>query len=112
MVEEGHEDAPTSELATFLEMEDFGDRMASPVRYVDALQKAGFQDLALLNRGEFYANSAQSELEFMTGAERQVLNDRFGADYVSACVRSWEVMVSVMKTGELCPHFLRGQRPI
>jgi phosphoethanolamine N-methyltransferase len=50
-------------------------------------------------------------LAWLTDPERAALSDGFGKDFIDHNVETWSAMVAVLKSGEHCPHHIRGQRP-
>jgi SAM-dependent methyltransferase len=106
-----HDDAPSPEMAAYIKLEALEFAMASPARYRDALAGAGFSEVGLRNRNDWYAEIAGGELAWLTGPERAALSDRFGQGFIDHGVETWSAMVAVLKSGEHCPHHIRGQRP-
>ncbi|MCY4608214.1 MAG: methyltransferase domain-containing protein [bacterium] len=106
-----HDDTPSPGMARYIELEGLDFSMASPDRYETALTGAGFVNVSLTNRNAWYRDVSRSELDFLTGAARTDLKDRYGVEFVDHQVETWKAMVAVLGTGEHCPHHLRGQRP-
>jgi phosphoethanolamine N-methyltransferase len=106
-----HDGSPSAEMATYIRLEALDFAMASPARYRDALARAGFTGIGLRNRNPWYTEIATAELAWLTGPERGALSDRFGKDFIAHSVATWEAMVTVLRSGEHCPHHIRGQRP-
>jgi phosphoethanolamine N-methyltransferase len=106
-----HDGEPSPEMADYIAAEalDFG--MASPERYRQALAAAGFVDVELRNRNEWYRDVARRELERLTGEDRQRFVDLLGEDEVAVQVRTWSAMVPVLESGEHCPHHFRARKP-
>lgn len=107
----GHEGAPSPEMAAYIAAEglDFG--MASAARYRDALQQAGFDDIFLVNRNDWYRKVARRELKAMQGTLYQDAVTRLGKDFVDHNIDIWTKMMVVLDTAEHCPHHLRGRKP-
>ncbi|WP_370269897.1 methyltransferase domain-containing protein [Nioella sp.] len=106
-----HDGAPSPEMAAYLKAEDLDFAMASPARYRQALEAAGFGNVGLLNRNPWYRDVAADELALLSGPERERLSDAHGADFISGQIETWTAMIEVLRTGEHCPHHLRGQKP-
>ena len=106
-----HDDTPRPGMARYIELEGLDFSMASPDRYEAALKGAGFANVSLANRNPWYRDVSQHELDFLTGAARTGLENRYGAEFIDHMVEVWKAMVAVLGTGEHCPHHLRGQRP-
>jgi SAM-dependent methyltransferase len=107
----GHDGAPTPQMAAYIKSEglDFG--MASPARYREALEAAGFLDIRIENRNAWYREEAQRELERMKGRWRRSAEAELGADFVQHNIRIWERMVPVLQSGEHCPTHLHARKP-
>lgn len=106
-----HDGEPSPEMAYYLKKEDLDFGMASPRRYRQALEDAGFLDLSLRNRNGWYLGCAREELARLLGPERSGFEALIGADQVVKMVEAWEAMLPVLETGEHCPHHLRGRKP-
>ena len=107
----GHDGPPSPEMNTYLAAEglDFG--MASPVRYEAALVDAGFVDVSLVSRHEWYLPVARHELAQMTGPWYRPAVERFGAEFVDHNIEIWTAMLVVLATGEHRPTHVRARRP-
>ena len=107
----GHDGEPSPEMARYIAEEalDFG--MASPRRYAAALEAAGFTDVRLTDRNQWYARVAREELARLQGSERPEFDAILGGEEVDNQIRTWQAMVVVLATGEHCPHHLRARKP-
>ena len=106
-----HDGEPSPEMAAYIAAEalDFG--MASPDRYRVALESAGFVDIELVNRNEWYREVARDELERLTSSEREHFEAVIGTDALNRQIVTWTAMVPVLESGEHCPHHIRARRP-
>ncbi len=106
-----HDGEPSPEMATYIAAEalDFG--MASPDRYRRALADAGFVDIELRNRNEWYRAVARDELERLRSIDRDRFVATVGADELDHQIATWLAMVPVLESGEHCPHHLRARKP-
>jgi phosphoethanolamine N-methyltransferase len=107
----GHDGAPSPQMAAYIKSEglDFG--MASPGRYRDALEAAGFTDIRIESRNAWYREEARRELERMKGPWRKGAEAELGADFVAHNIEIWERMVPVLESGEHCPTHLHARKP-
>lgn len=107
-----HDHEPSPEMAAYIAAEalDFG--MASPGRYRAALEAAGFADIELVNRNEWYREVARHELERLRGSERSRFEAVVGPDLLNRQIATWTAMVPVLESGEHCPHHIRARRPV
>lgn len=106
-----HDDAPSPEMAAYIAMEDLDFEMASPARYEKALADAGFRNIALTNRNAWYLALAREELASFSGAKRSDWEQAHGADLIASSIETWSAMITVLETGEHCPHHLLAQKP-
>ncbi len=106
-----HDGEPTPEMRAYLAAEDLDFGMASPDRYRRALADAGFVDVALTNRNAWYREEAKAELAALKGEKGAAFAARFGEAYIAGQINTWERMVTVLDSGEHCPHHLHAWKP-
>jgi SAM-dependent methyltransferase len=107
----GHDGEPSPEMRDYIAAEglDFG--MASPAVYEAALAQAGFTDIALQSRHEWYIGVAQGELDAIRGPLHTQAVAAFGAEFVEHNVEIWSKMLVVLATGEHRPTHIRARLP-
>ena len=105
-----HDGAPSPEMQHYIDLEDLGFGMASPAGYEAALLAAGFTNVELRNRNEWYRGQAAIERDRLVGPERSKFVDALGEQEVDSQLKTWEAMLVVLKTGEHCPHHVRAQK--
>lgn len=105
-----HDGDPTPEMQDYIRAEDLDFAMASPERYNNALADAGFSEIVLRNRNPWYAEVAADELARLTGPERGRLEKAHGVDFIGGQISTWGKMLPVLRSGEHCPHHIRGQK--
>jgi len=106
-----HDGLLSPAMQRYVALEDMDFQVASPARYERALAEAGFTDISTTNRNAWYRDIAIDELAMLSGPRRPEYEEKCGADLVADNIATWEAMVAVLKTGELCPHHLRGSKP-
>ncbi len=106
-----HDDAPSPEMTYYLEKEDLGFGMASPRRYRQALEDAGFTDVTLRNRNRWLLGCAREELARLLGPERPKFEAIIGIEGLAKMIEAWEAAIPVIESGEHCPHHFRGRKP-
>lgn len=106
-----HDGAPSAQMADYIQEEGLDFAMASPKTYRKAMEDAGFVDVELVNRNPWYAEVAAKELGWLTGPKRSDLSARYGTAFIDHQVAIWTKLVGVLKSGEHCPHHIRGRRP-
>ena len=105
-----HDGEPSAEMKEYIAAEglDFG--MASPRRYRDALNEAGFTDISVVSRNSWYRDAARREYESMKGPLYDRAVAELGSDYVDHNIAIWAKMLVVLDKGEHCPTHLRGRK--
>jgi SAM-dependent methyltransferase len=107
----GHDGEPSPEMRAYIAAEglDFG--MASPARYRQAMQAAGFDSIATESRNDWYRGQARAELARLSGPEGDAAADTVGRDFVDYNIALWKQMIPVIDSGEHCPTHLAGRKP-
>ncbi|MEM7057711.1 MAG: methyltransferase domain-containing protein [Pseudomonadota bacterium] len=107
-----HDGPPSDEMAAYIEQEGLSFAMASPDAYASAMEQSGFVDIELVNRNPWYFEVAANELEWLQGPVRSGLSERHGKDFIDHQIQTWKMMLGVLKSGEHCPHHVRGRKPM
>jgi len=106
-----HDGEPSPEMADYIKEEGLEFAMASPMAYQKAMREAGFVNIELINRNPWYTKVATKELNWLTGANREKLSKKYGADYITHQIDIWTKLVGVLESGEHCPHHIRARKP-
>ena len=106
-----HDDEPSPEMKHYVALEGLSFGMASPGRYRRALEAAGFTGISLRNRNPWYVGVARSELAALEGDLYEKASSVAGRDTVDHNIQTWRAMLTVLETGEHCPHHLRSRKP-
>lgn len=106
-----HDGEPSPEMAHYIKMEALDFQMASPGRYREAMEGAGFADVELVNRNPWYAEVSAAELAELTGPNRAGWEARHGTELIAEQIAIWTAMQPVMASGEHCPHHIRARKP-
>ncbi|CUH43040.1 class I SAM-dependent methyltransferase [Ruegeria atlantica] len=106
-----HDGKMSPEMAHYVKMEALEFQMASPSKYRTAMETAGFEGVELVNRNPWYAQVSAAELEELTGPNRAEWEARHGVEFIEQQIEIWIAMQPVLKTGEHCPHHIRGRKP-
>lgn len=106
-----HDDVPSPAMRRYLELEGPSLNMASPERYRQALEAAGFAEVELRNRNPWYVERARGELAALRGALYEQAIAVAGREVVDRNILTWCAMLEVLESGEHCPHHLRGRKP-
>lgn len=107
----GYEDRPSDEMQAYLVAEglDFG--LASAAAYEQALRQAGFTDIDIIDRNEWYQQQARVEREQMGGSLYEDLSSRVGREFLDHEIDVWDKMIVAIDQGQLRPTHLRGRKP-
>ena len=106
-----HDGNPSPEMSEYIKAEGLDFAMASPGEYKEALVKAGFVEIELVNRNPWYSKIAANELEWLKGPDRKDLSKRHGKEFIDHQVEIWTKLVDVLISGEHCPHHIRAKKP-
>lgn len=107
----GYDDEPSAEMRAYLVAEglDFG--LASAETYRAALAAAGFTDIEIVDRNEWYQQQARLERERMAGALYDGLAATVGTEFLDHEIEVWDKMIVAIDQGQLRPTHLRGRKP-
>jgi len=98
-------------MAYYLQAEGLGFGMASPTRYRTAMAEAGFGDVRLTDRNEWYRPLAHREHDALAGPLYEQLAATVGKDFVDHEIEVWRALTVVVDSGELRPCHLRARKP-
>jgi phosphoethanolamine N-methyltransferase len=107
----GHDGEPSDDMKAYIAAEGLSFAMASPARYRAAMERAGFRDVASVDRNPWYRDVARGELERLKGPMFERVSNAVGEDYVRKNIKTWEAMQKVLDSGEHRPTHLRGTKP-
>lgn len=106
-----HDDTPSAEMQAYIAAEGLSFGMASPKRYAEAMNKAGFTDIRTESRNGWYREEAARELKRLSGDlydQAVALTDKA---FVDKNITTWTAMQKVLDSGEHCPTHLRATKP-
>ncbi|WP_425045807.1 class I SAM-dependent methyltransferase [Primorskyibacter sp. S87] len=106
-----HDGEMSPEMAHYVKMEDLEFQMASPAKYRSAMEAAGFEQVELVDRNPWYSEVSAAELAELTGPNRSGWAERHGEEFIAHQIEIWSAMQPVLKSGEHCPHHIRGRKP-
>ena len=107
----GYDDEPSPEMQAYLVAEglDFG--LATAEVYQQALAGAGFIDLEIVDRNDWYRQHAHHERNRLEGALYEDLVAATGTEFVDHEIEVWKKMTVALEQGQLRPTHLRGRKP-
>jgi phosphoethanolamine N-methyltransferase len=107
----GYDGEPSAEMQAYLVAEglDFG--LATAEVYQQALATAGFTELDIVDRNDWYRQHARHERDRLKGALYEDLAATTGTEFVDHEIEVWEKMIVALDQGQLRPTHLRGRKP-
>ena len=106
-----HDQKPSKEMEYYLKLEDLGFGMGSPLLYLSALKKSGFVSIKKNNRNKWYKEEARKELQILSGPARKSYEETTSHSFIENQIKTWKAMITVLDTGEHCPHHFCAQKP-
>lgn len=106
-----HDGEPSREMAAYIAAEGLNFGMASPARYREAMELAGFADIRIESRNSWYRGVARDELARLQGPLGTGMAAKLGREFVDHNIEIWTRMLPVLDSGEHCPTHLRGRKP-
>lgn len=107
----GYEGEPSAEMQAYLDAEglDFG--LASAQTYRQALAAAGFVDIEIVDRNDWYRQQARHERAQLGGALYQGLASQVGTEFLEHEIDVWDKLIIAVDQGQLRPTHLRCKKP-
>jgi SAM-dependent methyltransferase len=99
------------EMMEFFHLEGIAYNMATLDESAAALRAAGFIDVEIRDRHDWYLRLAQRELDAMEGSLRPLIVGKIGAERAQHFIDDWRQLVIVLRRGELRPGHLRAVKP-
>jgi len=108
----GYEDQPSAEMQAYIDAEGLDFNLASATIYAEALQAAGFIDIGIVDRNDWYQQQARVEREQLAGALSEGLASKLGTDFLEHQIDIWNKMIIALDQGQLRPTHLRAHKPL
>ena len=99
------------DMLEFFRLEGIAYNMATLAESAEALRTAGFDQIEIRDRHEWYSQLAQRELAAMQGALHATIVERIGPDRAQHFIDNWRQLVVVLKRGELRPGHFKAVKP-
>ena len=106
----GYEGETPPEMQAYIEVEGLDFRLASATTYADALEAAGFVEIEIVDRNEWYRQEARRERDSLKGALYEGLASRVGDEFLEREIEVWDKMIVAVDLGQLRPTHLRGRK--
>lgn len=107
----GYEGETPPEMQTYIEAEGLDFRLASADTYAAALEAAGFENIEIVDRNEWYRQQARRERDQLRGAIYEGLESQLGGEFLAREIEVWDTMIIALDLGQLRPTHLRGKKP-
>ena len=107
----GYEGETPPEMQAYIEVEGLDFRLASAATYAAALEAAGFVDIEIVDRNQWYRQESRHERDSLKGALYEGLASQVGDDFLEREVEVWDKMIVAVDLGQLRPTHLRGRKP-
>ena len=101
----------SAEMLEFFRLEGIAYNMANIAESTAALARAGFVEIELRDRNDWYRDLARRELAALEGELRPLVSARIGGERAEHFVNNWRQMVLVLERGELWPAHLKARKP-
>jgi len=99
------------EMMEYFRLEGITYNMATLDQCAAAVKQAGFVNVEVRDRNEWYFALAQRELKSMEGELKPVIVERIGPERAEHFVANWRQLVLVLRRGELRPGHLKAVKP-
>jgi SAM-dependent methyltransferase len=101
----------SGEMLEFFRLEGIAYNMANMVESTAALARAGFVEIDLRDRNDWYRDLARRELAALEGDLRRLVIERIGREKAEHFVNNWRQLMLVLERGELRPTHLKARKP-
>ena len=99
------------EMMQYFRLEGIAYNMVTLEESAAALRQAGFVEVEIRDRNEWYLDLAQRELDAMDGMMNALIVSRIGNQRAQHFVDNWRQLVLVLRRGELRPGHLKAVKP-
>src|SRR5215470_17137566 len=93
-------------------LEGIAYNMANMAETRAALTSAGFIEIEVRDRHEWYRELARGELAALQGKMHALVTERIGAERAAHFIDNWRQLVRVLERGELRPAHLKARKPL
>jgi phosphoethanolamine N-methyltransferase len=107
----GYEDQPSVEMQAYIDAEGLDFNLASAQNYRQALEQAGFVDIEIVDRNQWYREQARLERDQLGGALGKGLSSKVGDEFLEQQIDVWDKMIIALDQGQLRPTHLRCRKP-
>jgi phosphoethanolamine N-methyltransferase len=108
----GYEGEPSPEMQAYIDAEDLGFGLSSAKTYREAMIAAGFHDVLLTDRNEWYRTVAPGERDSLKDLLYDDLKSKVSMQFLEHEIEVWNLMIVALNQGQLRPTHLRGVKPL
>ncbi len=101
----------SEEMRYWFKMEGLTYNMESPARYEQMLEAAGFVDIAIVDRSDWYRRRVRTEFEMITTDLNKRMVEILGQRDADHFVENWRALVVVCDKGEILQVYSGGRKP-
>jgi ubiquinone/menaquinone biosynthesis C-methylase UbiE len=101
----------SAEMLEFFRLEGIAYNMASLAESAEGLRAAGFDQVEIRDRHDWYLELARRELQAMEGPLHLMIAQRIGFERARHFIDNWRQLVVVLERGELRPGHLKAVKP-
>ena len=101
----------SAEMLEFFRLEGIAYNMANRDESTAALARAGFVEIDLRDRSDWYRDLARRELAALEGELRPLVIERIGSERAAHFVNNWRQLMLILERGELRPTHLKARKP-
>jgi SAM-dependent methyltransferase len=100
----------SADMREFFRLEGIAYNMANMHETAAVLARAGFIEIEVHDRSEWYRELARRELEALKGDLRPLVIERIGKERADHFVNNWRQLVLVLELGELRPAHVKARK--
>jgi phosphoethanolamine N-methyltransferase len=101
----------SEDMLYWFKMEGLTYAMETPEKQDELLRKAGFVDVSVVERSEWYRRQVKNEYERLRGELYSPALELIGKKEADLRVENWRAMVVIAEKGELRQAYTRGRKP-
>ena len=98
-------------MQAYIDAEGLDFNLASAQNYRQALEQAGFVDIEIVDRNQWYREQARLERDQLGGALGKGLSSQVGDEFLEQQIDVWDKMIIALDQGQLRPTHLRCRKP-
>ena len=101
----------SEEMLYWFEMEGLTYAMETPERHEELLREAGFVDIEIVDRSEWYRNQSRAEYERIKSDLHPQMVEQIGREQADHFREGWRALAVVCARGDMLQVYCRGRKP-